>query len=196
MSLFTNSIVIFRRKLVANLIGTREALPASEQQRLTAQIGAHVQTLLEELAPQSIGFYWPFRAEPDLREIIAQWLAADSSRRATLPVVEEQGRAMRFRQWSPQASLITDRYGIMVPAEGDWMTPDLLLIPFNGFDARGYRLGYGGGYFDRTLASIAPYPVTVGVGFELSRLDHIPEQPHDIPLQWVITEKGCFKAQG
>lgn len=85
-----------------------------------------------------------------------------------------------------------DRFGIPQPVEQVTLDTDLLLVPVNGFDAKGYRIGYGGGYFDRTLASLSPQPLTVGVGFELSRLESIEPQAHDRPLDWIVTEAGYW----
>lgn len=85
--------------------------------------------------------------------------------------------------------MVADRYGIPAPQGTPQLQPDLLLVPVNGFDARGYRIGYGGGYFDRTLAG-ADRPVTVGIGFELARLDDVQPEAHDLPLDWIVTEAG------
>jgi 5-formyltetrahydrofolate cyclo-ligase len=76
---------------------------------------------------------------------------------------------------------------------GAWLMPDLILLPLNGFDAAGYRLGYGGGYFDRTLAALSPRPLAVGVGFEINRLDSIQPESHDQRLDWIVTEAGAFR---
>lgn len=89
--------------------------------------------------------------------------------------------------------LVPDRYGIPTPVTGDFMQPDLILLPLNGFDAAGYRLGYGGGYFDRTLAALSPRPLAVGVGFEVNRLPSIRPESHDQRLDWVVTEAGAFR---
>ena len=90
--------------------------------------------------------------------------------------------------------MVTDRYGIHYPASGDMLHPDLLLIPVNAFDAQGFRLGYGKGHFDHTLASLVPRPLAIGVGFELARVASIHPQAHDIPMDAVVTENGteCF----
>ena len=77
---------------------------------------------------------------------------------------------------------------------GAWLVPDLILLPLNGFDAAGYRLGYGGGYFDRTLAALLPRPLAIGVGFEINRLDSIRPESHDQRLDWIVTEAGAFRA--
>jgi len=83
-------------------------------------------------------------------------------------------------------------YDIPVPVEAIELLPDQVLVPLVAFDAQGYRLGYGGGYFDRTLAALAPPPATIGVGFEVGRVDSIAPEAHDIPLDHIVTEAGFF----
>jgi 5,10-methenyltetrahydrofolate synthetase len=100
---------------------------------------------------------------------------------------------LRFREWTPDGPLAPDRYGIPTPTAGAWLTPDLILLPLNGFDDAGYRLGYGGGYFDRTLAALVPRPLAVGVGFAINRIDSIRPEPHDQRLDWIVTEDGAFR---
>jgi 5,10-methenyltetrahydrofolate synthetase len=92
--------------------------------------------------------------------------------------------------------LAPDRYGIPTPLAGDFVQPDLILLPLNGFDTAGYRLGYGGGYFDRTLAVLSPRPLAVGVGFEINRVGSIRPESHDQRLDWIITEAGSFRISG
>ena len=92
--------------------------------------------------------------------------------------------------------MTTDRYGIPVPASGAPVLPQALLIPVVGFDAAGFRLGYGGGYFDRTLASLRPRPLAIGVGFELSRLASVHPERHDEPLDLIVTEVGIWRCVG
>ena len=89
--------------------------------------------------------------------------------------------------------MVKDRYGIETPAEGEFIVPQALLIPVNAFDAAGYRIGYGGGFFDRTLATTQPKPLSIGVGFELARVDSIRPEAYDMPLDAVVTEAGVFR---
>jgi 5,10-methenyltetrahydrofolate synthetase len=112
---------------------------------------------------------------------------------AALPVVVDAGAPLAFRAWTRETPLVADRYGIPTPASGEFVTPDLILLPLNGFDGAGYRLGYGGGYFDRTLAALRPRPLAVGVGFEINRLASIDPQAHDQRLDWIVTEAGAFR---
>jgi 5-formyltetrahydrofolate cyclo-ligase len=83
-------------------------------------------------------------------------------------------------------------YDIPVPKERPIVLTDLVLAPLGGFDGQRYLLGYGGGYFDRTLAALQPRPAAIGVGFELGRLDTVHPQPHDIAMTAIVTEAGSF----
>jgi 5,10-methenyltetrahydrofolate synthetase len=108
-----------------------------------------------------------------------------------MPVVETLAAPMVFRPWTPEAAMGVDPYGIPVPAGTSVSPPpDFLLLPLVAFDDAGYRLGYGGGYFDRTLAVLSPRPVVCGVGFELARTADVRPQAHDVPMDLVVTEIG------
>lgn len=188
-----------RQHLRQSLISARETLPAADRAQREHALLQNLRSLLETLnasnAHAILGFCWPFRGEPDLRPAIAAWLTADTARRAALPVVSDQVAPLRFRHWTPDSAMQPDRYGIPTPVDGPTLQPSLLLIPVNGFDARGYRLGYGGGYFDRTLASLEAPTLTIGIGFELARLPRIAEAEHDKRLDWIVTEAGAFAAE-
>jgi 5-formyltetrahydrofolate cyclo-ligase len=140
--------------------------------------------------PRALAFYWPIRAEPDLREVVADWLEAGTHRVAALPAVS--GQLLGFRAWTRQAPMRAAEFSIPVPAHGRPVQPDALLIPCVGFDAQRHRLGYGGGYYDRTLAQTVPWPLCVGIAFECGRLGSIDPQPHDMQLDVVITDAGIF----
>ena len=131
----------------------------------------------------------PIKHEPDVRAIVALW--RENGAQAALPVVVAEDAPLAFRSWETGSPLAADRYGIPTPTAGDFVQPDLILLPLNGFDAAGYRLGYGGGYFDRTLAALSPRPLAVGVGFEINRLASIRPQSHDQRLDWIVTEAGA-----
>jgi len=175
-------------------LAAREALSPQRHAELSAALCGHLAPLLKTLAPVTLGFCWPYRAEPDLRALVSDWLAEGADRRAALPLVPGSDAPLRFLRWTPEMDMRADAYGIPVPAAEESVTPDLVLVPLNAFDARGYRLGYGGGYFDRTLAALDPVPATVGVGFELGRVESILPEPHDRPLDWIVTEAGVFRA--
>ena len=179
----------WRRALRQEMVARRAALADAEHAALSARIVAHAQAALPR--PAIAAFCWPIKHEPDVRALLENWRAAGT--RAALPVVVAEHAALRFREWTPDTPLAADRYGIPTPTTGDWLTPDLILLPLNGFDSAGYRLGYGGGYFDRTLAALTPRPLAVGVGFEINRVASIRPQPHDQRLDWIVSENGAFR---
>ncbi|MFN4324413.1 MAG: 5-formyltetrahydrofolate cyclo-ligase [Azonexus sp.] len=177
----------WRRALRRDMVARRAALSAGEHGALSARIVAHLAAALP--APRVVAFCWPIKHEPDVRAIVAHW--AGQGTRAALPVVVQEGAPLAFRHWAPETPLEADRYGIPTPMAGEWLIPDLILLPLNGFDSAGYRLGYGGGYFDRTLAALCPRPLAVGVGFEINRLPTIRPESHDQRLDWLVTEAGA-----
>jgi 5-formyltetrahydrofolate cyclo-ligase len=179
----------WRRALRQEMASRRAALAGAEHQALSARIVAHALATLPR--PRVAAFCWPIKHEPDVRPLLASW--AGTNVRAALPVVVAEKEALRFREWTPDTRLEPDRYGIPTPTAGEWLTPDLILLPLNGFDGAGYRLGYGGGYFDRTLAALSPRPLAVGVGFEINRIDSIRPEAHDQRLDWIVTESGAFR---
>jgi 5,10-methenyltetrahydrofolate synthetase len=179
-----------RQSLREALIAARQAMDPAHRAACAAAIESGLERLLDRLSPNSIGFCWPFRGEFDCRPLVTRRIQRGIL--AALPLIVAPAAPMVFKEWSPQAPMTEGRFGIPVPAAGDTLVPELVLLPLNGFDRLGYRLGYGGGYFDRTLASLSPTPIAVGVGFELARLDSIQPEAHDVPLDYVVTEAGVF----
>lgn len=151
---------------------------------------ARVSQWLARADVRAVGFFWPVRGEPDLREALAGWLAAEPHRLAALPVVA--GETLEFHQWNPESLVQPGAFGIPVPAHGRVVQPDCLLIPCVAFDQARYRLGYGGGYYDRTYATLAPWPLAVGVAFEATRVESIDPQPHDMRLDVVLTDEAEY----
>ncbi len=145
---------------------------------------------LHTMPVKRLAFYWPTRGEPSLTQMVTAWLAEDATREAGLPVVV--GDLLEFAPWTPSTPLEPGAYGIQQPASKRRMKPQLLLIPCLGIDASRYRLGYGGGYYDRTLARLSPRPVAVGIGFDCARIKTINPKPHDIRLDLALTEGGSL----
>ncbi len=175
---------VLRRAMIA----ARQAMPAAALEQASVRILEYLAGLLLGRPAGRIGFCWPIRAEVDCRPLVARLIAADWQ--AAMPTVAALEAPMEFRAWSPDAPMTADPYGIPVPATPATAIPDVLLLPLVAFDAAGYRLGYGGGYFDRTLAACAPRPLTIGVGFELCAVATIHPEAHDVPLDLIVTEGG------
>ena len=182
----------WRRERRREMVARRMALSPVHHADLSARIMSH---LLATFSPPAVAaFCWPIKGEPDVRELLLRWM--DCGVQAALPVVLAEDAPLAFRAWLPEAPLQPDRYGIPTPVTGEWLVPDLILLPLNGFDAAGYRMGYGGGYFDRTLAAFEPRPLAIGVGFEINRLESIRPEAHDQRLDWIVTEAGAFRTGG
>jgi len=182
-----------RQQLRQQGIAARLAINENDWQRANQQLGKHLTDWLGQHPElQQLGFCWPYRREPDIRDAISRWLRSHPAHQAALPIVPAQPGPLRFRQWTPDSEMDTDRFGIATPRHGADITPQLLLIPVNAFDRHGYRIGYGAGFFDRTLATLQPRPFTLGIGFSLAEVPNTYPQPHDIPLDSILTEQGII----
>ncbi len=176
----------FRARLRREKIAARMALPADEHERASRLIETGLEALLADLTPRVVAFCWPLRREFDCRPLVGRLIAGGW--RAVQPVVLAPATPMVFRPWRPDTPMTEDRYGIPIPSGDSTVTPDVVLLPVVAFDAQAYRIGYGGGYFDRTLAALSPKPLTIGIGFELARVESVRPEPHDIRLDAIVTE--------
>ena len=176
-----------------HLIAAREAIPAETHQQWSQAITGFLKQGLQQPQKMIIGIYWPFRGEYDPRPIARYFLQQGAI--LALPEITSKNEPLCFREWSPDTPMKSGAYGIPVPLETPIVRLDALIIPMVGFDQHGYRLGYGSGYFDRTLATYERQPLTIGVAFELQRLDSIYPQAHDISMHYVVTEAGIFRTK-
>jgi 5-formyltetrahydrofolate cyclo-ligase len=188
-----NEIKVWRKQQRAELIAQRVALEAERRLQMNAAITAHIEAGFTALAGMTIGFCWPFKNEYDARFVIRHF--RDLGAAAALPVVIAKATPLQFRAWWPGAPMSKGVYDIPIPDGTPLVMPDAAIVPMNGFDAQGYRLGYGGGYFDRTLDAASPQPLAIGVAFELAGLPTIRPQPHDVPMDFVVTEAGIYAAK-
>lgn len=179
------------------LLAERAVLPVSARQAAANAVTAHLDRYLAarfgSLEGLMISAWWPIKAELDLR----RWLAGLTAQgaHAALPLVMERASPMAFRVWTRETRMERGFWNIPVPADGPEVVPDITLSPLVGWDGAGYRLGYGGGYFDRTLAALSPRPLTIGIGLEIARMGTIFPQPHDIPMTSIVTEMGVKELQ-
>ncbi len=173
------------------LIAARLALSLVVRETWRRRIDDYLERSFPGLAGCRLAFCWPIKGEYDARHI-ARTLRALGALTA-LPVVVAPRSPLIFREWHPGVELAKGPLDIPYPVNTPEVTPDAVLLPMNGWDAQGYRLGYGGGFFDRTLAALAKKPVVIGVSHELARLETIHPQPWDIPMDYVVTERGVYR---
>ena len=178
----------WRKAERSRLLAARAALPLAQREVAAAAIAGHLENMLGEVAGKVIAGYWPIKSELDLRP----WLSSLRARGAivVLPVVTQKAAPLQFRAWNPEGRMERGFWDILVPAEGEWLVPDIVIAPVVGFDRSCFRLGYSGGYFDRTLAALGGTCAPIGVGLAASRMATIFPQPHDIAMREVVTEIG------
>lgn len=173
------------------LIAERERLDPATLDRLRQRIEAHLERSFPGLSTAKVAFCWPTRGEYDARPL-AHTLRARGAVTA-LPVVVAPGQPLVFREWHPGVALASGPLGIPYPASSDPVVPTAVLVPMNGWDDAGYRLGYGAGFFDRTLASLPTPAIAIGVGYERARIKTIYPQAWDVPMDWIVTERGVYR---
>ena len=168
------------------LIARRMTIAPETRQRWSDAIARGLQEAIGDFSGRTVSFYWPFRGEPDLRPLIETvWKAGG---RALLPVVVEKKAPLAFKPWRQGEALGRGVWNIPVPETGETALPDTVIAPVVGYDEGCFRLGYGGGFFDRTLAAMERLPLVIGVGYSLQSIATIHPQPHDIAMSMIVTE--------
>jgi 5-formyltetrahydrofolate cyclo-ligase len=181
----------WRRSQRERLIRERSALDGDTLERWRQRIDAFLERSFPGLAGRRVAFCWPIKNEYDARHF-ARTLRARGSLTA-LPVVVAPKQPLAFREWHPGVELAKGALDIAYPINSAEVVPEAVLLPMNGWDPKGYRLGYGAAFFDRTLASLAPRPVVIGISYEQARLDTIHPQSWDIPVDYLVTERGVYR---
>ena len=171
-----------------SLLAARRSIAPDERRRALETIAGKLNEFLAPRDDALIGLYWPIQGEPNLMDW-AQALAKNKFRKFCLPVVTAPKAPLEYWRWTPGDDMAKGVWNIPIPARRDVVQPDLMLAPLVGFDRAKYRLGYGGGYFDRTLASLPRRPTVIGIGFGFGALDTIFPQPHDIRMDAILTER-------
>ena len=174
------SKVLLRR----TLLEARVATGSAERSSRDAALALNLQGWLQRHPVALLGVYWPIRGEPDLHEFYARISAAGV--RLALPLVVRPELPLQFAAWVPGEPLVTDRWGIATPANIVTVAPQALLIPCVGFNGERFRLGYGGGFYDRTLA-LTPRPQAIGVAYAAAAAV-FDVAAHDIAMDVMITE--------
>jgi 5-formyltetrahydrofolate cyclo-ligase len=189
------SLRAWRKAERERLVATRLALDADTLHLFRSRIDNHLEGTFPGLAHGILAFCWPFKNEYDPRFLGHRM--RDAGATTALPVVVAPRQPLIFRAWKPGDALAKGVYDIPYPASGDPVVPEVALVPMNGFDEGGYRLGYGGGFFDRTLAALrstqSKRTIAIGVTYELARMPTIDPQSYDIPMDYVVTELGVYE---
>lgn len=168
----------------AALIDARRSISPSQRKKWDSQIAEQVLSWCQTHSVKTAGLYSPIQAEPSLHEIFAR--LAEMGVQIALPSVQGKDHALLYSAWKPGDQLMKDRYGVLVPLEtAAKVQPDVLFIPCVGYTADGHRLGYGGGFYDRTLAQ-QPKAKTIGIAYRLCECE-MELLPHDIALDGIIT---------
>lgn len=171
----------------------RDGLSVAARQDIGHAIAAGLLAFLHDrfgdMTGRVFSGYWPIKGEPDLRPVLEA--LHNEGALVALPLVEVKAAPLVFRRWTPQTRMVRGNWNIPVPPpDAEVVVPEISLAPVVGWTDDGFRLGYGGGYFDRTLAALDPRPFTIGIGLAAARLATIFPQPHDIPLDVIVTEMG------
>ncbi|MBL0374746.1 5-formyltetrahydrofolate cyclo-ligase [Rhizobium sp. KVB221] len=184
-------IYAWRKIQRESMIAARLSLRAEVRTHHASLIASGLDQAIGEIEGKSISLYWPFRGEPDLRP----WMESVTERGGTclLPIVIEKRQPLIFKSWKKGEPLGRGVWNIPIPESGPEMVPDVVIAPLVGFDAGCYRLGYGGGFFDRTLAALPNRPLVIGVGYVQQRMPTIHPLAHDIPMDIIVTEQATVR---
>jgi 5-formyltetrahydrofolate cyclo-ligase len=191
MTLDQTALKAWRKQEREKLVAARAALAPATLESWRRRMDGYLELSFPGLASCRLAFCWPIKGEYDARHFARTM--RDRGALTLLPVVVAPRQPLIFREWHPGVALATGALDIPYPASSPEYTPNAVLLPMNGWDAQGYRLGYGAGFFDRTLASLAKRPVVIGVTYEMAKLDTIQPQSWDIPVDYVVTERGVYR---
>ena len=170
------------------LLAARQALPDRLERAVALQSALRV--WLVSRTERRIGAYWPIKGEFDALPALYRWAESDETRRIGLPVVDREAGSLRFHVWYPGCPTELDAYDIPKPKGTEVFEPQLLLLPCVGYGPAGVRLGYGGGFYDRTVMSLQPRPMTVGLCYSNGFLPMLRQDANDVPLDALITDDG------
>ncbi len=181
----------WRKKKRLELLARREAVASSDRIQWSIEITNSLDHGFPILWNSTVGFYWPYRGEYDPRPAMNSLQKRGSI--LALPAVESKKKLLCFRRWWKEAPMKKGAYNIPVTDNTELVMVDAVIVPMLGFDIQGYRLGYGGGYYDRTIIGTNPSPLVIGVTFEILRLDNIYPRPHDVAMDFIVTEAGIYQ---
>lgn len=172
------------------MITARLSVPLTDRKRVAGEVAEVLDELIDFNSKPIVSLYWPFRGELNLLD----WMqvAHERGARIVLPVVVAKAQSLAFREWSPDCEMERGVWNIPIPADSATITPTIVISPLVGYDPDCFRLGYGGGFFDRTLAAVPLRPHVIGVGHPCTAIPTIHPQPHDIPMD-IIKGKNSVR---
>ena len=191
MTMDAAALKSWRRAQREKLIAARMALSPAVLEAWRQRIDGYLELSFPGMARCRLAFCWPIKGEYDARHL-ARTLRERGALTA-LPVVVAPKKPLLFREWHPGVKLALGALDIPYPVDSPEILPDVVILPMNGWDPQGFRLGYGAGFFDRTLAALEKKPVALGVSYELAKLETIHPQPWDLPMDYVVTERGVYR---
>ena len=183
----------WRKSERERLLRERDGLAHEVLAERRARMDAHIERAFPDLVHGTLAFCWPYRNEYDVRHLAAALRRRGA--KTAMPVVVAPRTPLIFREWHPGVELVKGPLGIPYPVGSPEVALDNVLLPMVGWDGDGYRLGYGGAFFDRTLASLAKRPRVIGLAYEQAYLKTIHPQSHDIPVDFVVTERGVYRRE-
>lgn len=181
-----------KQQIRQQMLSRRLAMPQEEVFNLATRAMRKALARLRDCEFQSIAGYFPIRNEVDVLPLLE--VLHDHHKTCALPIIQERSKCLRFRQWSHEIPLVTGAYGIQEPPTTmPEIIPEVILVPLLAFDSQGHRLGYGGGYYDATLAALRaenPRLLAIGCAYSWQQVKRLPAEPQDQPLDWIVTEKS------
>jgi len=186
-----DEVKAWRKAERTRLLAARTSIDATTLEAWRQRIDSHLSRAFPGLAGAKLAFYWPMRGEYDARPLTQK--LRERGAVTALPVVVGPEQPLVFHEWHPGVALASGALGIPYPVDSNPIVPTVVLLPMVGWDEAGHRLGYGGGFFDRTLASLKKKAVAIGIGYELARVKTIQPQTWDIPMDWIVTERGTYR---
>lgn len=184
----------WRKSERQRLIAARASLDAPILEKYRLRLDAHLARSFPGLASAKLAFCWPIKGEYDARHLVRT--LRERGALTALPVVVAPKQPLVFREWHPGVEMAVGPLHIPYPVNSQEIVPDAVLLPMNGWDTAGFRLGYGAGFFDRTLSNLSRKPTVIGVTYEMAKMETIHPQSWDIPADWVVTERGVYRRDG
>ena len=181
----------WRKNKRLELLACREAIANNDRTKWSIKITDSLEHGFPILCKSTVGFYWSYRGEYDPGPAMNTLQKRGAV--LALPEIENERNLLCFRRWWKDAPMKIGAYNIPVTDNTELVMADVIIVPMLGFDTQGYRLGYGGGYYDRTITEINPSPLVIGVTFEILRLDTIYPRSHDVAMNFIVTEAGIYK---